>query len=41
MDQHQVAQAVVLPLISPEGWYFPITTDWVLEQTSHREIFVL
>jgi predicted TIM-barrel fold metal-dependent hydrolase len=33
MDEHQVAQAVVLPLISPEGWHFPITTEWVLEQT--------
>lgn len=33
MDEHQVAQAVVLPLISPEGWHFPISTDWVLEQT--------
>ncbi len=33
MDEHRVAQAVVLPLVSPEAWYFPITTDWVLEQT--------
>lgn len=33
MDEHQVAQAVVLPLISPEAWYFAITTEWVLEQT--------
>ena len=33
MDQHQVAQAVVLPLISPEAWYFLISNDWVLEQT--------
>jgi len=33
MDEHQVAQAVVLPLISPEAWYFPVTTDWVLAQT--------
>jgi len=38
MDEHQVAQAVVLPLISPEGWFFPISTDWVLEQTRpHRD----
>ena len=33
MDERQVAQAVVLPLISPEGWYFPISTDWVLDET--------
>ncbi len=38
MDEHQIAQAVVLPLISPEAWYYPITTDWVLHQTGpHRE----
>ena len=28
-----MAQAVILPLVSPEGWYYPITNDWVLEQT--------
>jgi len=38
MDEHQIAAAVVLPLISPEAWYYPISTDWVLEQTRpHRD----
>lgn len=38
MDQHEVAQAVVLPLVSPEGWRYPLTTDWVLEATKpHRD----
>jgi hypothetical protein len=33
MDAHEVAQAVVLPLISPESWFYPITPQWILEQT--------
>lgn len=33
MDAHDVAQAVVLPLVSPEASSFPLTTDFVLEQT--------
>ncbi|MFV2068307.1 MAG: amidohydrolase family protein [Pirellulales bacterium] len=33
MDAHDVAKAVVLPLISPESWFYPMTTGWVLEQT--------
>ena len=38
MDDHRIARAVVLPLISPEGWYYPISTHWVLEQTEpHRQ----
>lgn len=38
MDEHEVTQAVVLPLISPEAWYYPITTDWVLRETKpHRD----
>lgn len=38
MDQHQVAKAVVLPLISPEAWYYPISTDFVLKETKpHRD----
>jgi predicted TIM-barrel fold metal-dependent hydrolase len=38
MDEHRIARAVVLPLISPEAWYYPITTHWVLEQTApHRD----
>ena len=37
MDDRKVSQAVVLPLISPEGWYYQISTEWVLEQTRpHR-----
>ena len=38
MDAHDVAQAVVLSLISPESWFYPITPQWVLEQTKpYRE----
>jgi len=38
MDEHQISGAVVLPLISPEAWYYPISTDWVLQQTQpHRD----
>jgi predicted TIM-barrel fold metal-dependent hydrolase len=38
MDQHDVAQAVVLPLVSPESSAYPITTDYVLEATRpHRD----
>lgn len=33
MDAHEVAQAWVLPLISPESWFYPITPQWILEQT--------
>ena len=33
MDAHDVSHAWVLPLISPESWYYPITTEWVLNQT--------
>ncbi len=38
MDQHAVAQAVVLPLVSPEAWYYAISCEWVLKQTQpHRD----
>lgn len=38
MDEHRIARAVVHPLISPEAWYYPISTDWVLAQTTpHRD----
>ena len=30
---HEIEQAWVLPLISPEAWFYPITTEFVLEQT--------
>jgi predicted TIM-barrel fold metal-dependent hydrolase len=38
MDEHRTGRAVVLPLVSPESWYYPITTHWVLDQTApHRD----
>ena len=33
MDAHDVAQAAVLPLISPESWDHPVSTDYVLRET--------
>jgi predicted TIM-barrel fold metal-dependent hydrolase len=38
MDAHDVAMAVVLPLISPEASSYPLTTDFVLAETKpHRD----
>lgn len=38
MDASDVAQAVVLPLISPESSSYPLTTDFVLAETQgHRD----
>ena len=38
MDAHAIAQAVVLPLINPESWDHPLTTDYVLKETAaHRD----
>ena len=38
MDAHRIAQAVVLPLISPESSSYPLTTDFVLSETKpHRD----
>jgi predicted TIM-barrel fold metal-dependent hydrolase len=34
MDSRQIAQAVVLPLVSPESSSYPLTTDFVLAQTA-------
>jgi len=34
MDAHRIAQAVVLPLVSPESSSYLITTDYVLHQTA-------
>jgi len=34
MDAHQIEQAVVLPLVSPESSSYPLTTDFVLAQTA-------
>ena len=37
MDANQIAQAVVLPLVSPESSSYPLTTDFVLSETRpHR-----
>ncbi len=33
MDASDIAQAVVLPLVNPEASSYPLTTDFVLEQT--------
>ena len=33
MDSRSIVRAWVLPLISPESWFYPITPHWVLEQT--------
>jgi uncharacterized protein len=38
MDASEIAQAVVLPLVSPESSSYPLTSDFVLEQTApHRD----
>lgn len=38
MDKMEIAQAVVLPLVNPESWDHPLTTDYVLKQTEpHRD----
>ncbi len=38
MDASDVAQAVVLPLVSPESSSYPLTTDFVLAETlEHRD----
>ena len=38
MDAHDIAQAVVLPLVSPESSSYPLTADFVLAQTlDHRD----
>lgn len=33
MDAHDISQAVVLPLVNPEASSFPLTSDFVLNQT--------
>lgn len=41
MDAHNIATAVVLPLISPEASSYPLTTDFVLSETkTHRDRLV-
>ena len=38
MDSNEVAQAIVLPLVSPESSSYPLTSDFVLAETApHRD----
>lgn len=38
MDANNVEQAVVMPLVAPESWDHPISTDYVLSETKpHRD----
>ena len=38
MDEHEVARAVVMPVVSPEASTYPLTPDFVLAQTKpHRD----
>lgn len=38
MDAREIAQAVVLPLVSPEAFWYPVTTEHVLAATAaHRD----
>ncbi len=38
MDAHEITMAVVLPLVSPEAFWYPVTTDYVLTETApHRD----
>lgn len=41
MDAHEIAQAIVLPLVSPESSSYPLTSDFVLAETApHRDRLV-
>ncbi|MBJ44625.1 MAG: amidohydrolase [Planctomycetaceae bacterium] len=33
MDRHRIAQAAILPLVSPEAFWYPITSEYVLAET--------
>ena len=38
MDAHELSHAVVLPLVSPEAFWYPVTTEYVLTATApHRD----
>jgi len=38
MDAHGIEQAAVLPLVSPEAFWYPVTTEYVLRETlPHRD----
>jgi len=41
MDAHEIAKAAVLPLVSPEAFWYPVTTEFVLRATRpHRDRLV-
>lgn len=41
MDAHEISQAAVLPLVSPEAFWYPVTTEYVLRETQpHRDRLV-
>ena len=41
MDAHHIAMAAVLPLVSPEAFWYPVTTEYVLRETAaHRDRLV-
>ncbi len=38
MDAHEIARAAVLPLVSPEAFWYPVSTEYVLRETQpHRD----
>lgn len=38
MDEHNIAKAFILPLVSPEAFWYPVSTDFVLRETRpHRD----
>jgi hypothetical protein len=41
MDAHDIAQAAILPLVSPEAFWYPVSTEFVLRETkNHRDRLV-
>ena len=36
MDVHNIEQAAVLPLVSPEAFWYPVSTDSVIQRTRHH-----
>jgi predicted TIM-barrel fold metal-dependent hydrolase len=41
MDAHEISRAAVLPLVSPEAFWYPVTTEYVLSETRpHRDRLV-
>lgn len=38
MDEYRIAESVVLPLVNPESWDYPVTTAYILRETKpHRD----